>query len=301
VTSTLARPAVRRPAPVDGPSRADARDLMMRRRRRTFLLLLSAIAITLVGMDVVKGPPPLRAAPTLTALPSAAGSPAPSPASSPLPSPTTAPQRDREQSPPATKRVPPATTTVVDSGRGTFTTAPGGTKVIGGRLIGGGAVMRYEVRVEDGIAQSPAAFAQAVDRTLDDPRSWTASHKWGFQRVASGTPDFVVTLASPKTVDRLCAPLDTNSYTSCRVGNTVVVNLARWLLAVPDFKGDLATYRTYVINHEVGHRLGNGHMSCPGAGRLAPVMQQQTLGLRGCRPNPWPYVAGRLITGPPAA
>ena len=27
----------------------------------------------------------------------------------------------------------------------------------------------------------------------------------------------------------------------------------------PDYEGDVATYRLYVVNHEVGHVLGNGH------------------------------------------
>jgi predicted Zn-dependent protease len=68
-----------------------------------------------------------------------------------------------------------------------------------------------------------------------------------------------------------------------------VINLARWLDAVPDYEGDVATYRQYVVNHEVGHFLGNSHEQCPGQGELAPVMQQQTLGLDGCVKNPWPY------------
>ena len=68
-----------------------------------------------------------------------------------------------------------------------------------------------------------------------------------------------------------------------------VINLARWATAVPDYHGDIATYRQYVVNHEVGHALGNGHEPCPGPGQIAPVMLQQTLSLDGCVKNAWPY------------
>jgi hypothetical protein len=72
---------------------------------------------------------------------------------------------------------------------------------------------------------------------------------------------------------------------------------ARWL--TPDYGAPLEVYRAYAINHEVGHQLGHGHEACMAAGQLAPVMQQQTYGLKGCVANPWPFVNGQRYTGLP--
>jgi hypothetical protein len=193
---------------------------MLRRRRRAVVLCLLAVATLLVGVDLARGV-------------QRAGRPlADAPGTSPS-SPSAGPVADSEQSPEASAVTPAVT--VPSKGAGTFAVAPGGTA-----KVGRGALLHYEVRVENGIGQAPAAFAAEVDATLGDARSWTAGGKWAFQRGSGGDSDLVITLASPKTVDRLCYPLDTGGYTSCRVGNTVVVNLARWLLAVPEFRAHLA-------------------------------------------------------------
>ena len=162
-----------------------------------------------------------------------------------------------------------------------------------------GRLMRYRVVVERGISGvSPEGFAAAAAATLADPRGWTGGGQWRFRRVGAGQPsDFTLYLATPRTRDRLCGD-GPDGYTSCRNGAKVVLNVARWAGGVPGYRGALAAYRQYMVNHEVGHRLGDGHERCPRAGAVAPVMLQQTLGLHGCRPNPWPYPDGVRYRGP---
>jgi Protein of unknown function (DUF3152) len=165
---------------------------------------------------------------------------------------------------------------------------------------GSGKLMTYRVEVETGTGQSAQGFAAAVDATLADPASWAGQGQWSVQRVAGEDVDLIIRLATSATVGEVCeaAGLEDAAYSSCRTGQFVMINLDRWLNAVPEYKGDVALYRQYVINHEVGHGLGFDHQACPGPGRPAPVMQQQTLSLDGCLPNGSPYVAGVLVSGP---
>ncbi len=162
--------------------------------------------------------------------------------------------------------------------------------------------MTYRVEVETRTGQSARGLAAAVDATLADPASWTGQGRWSLQRVATDRADLVIRLATSATVGEVCeaAGLEDATYSSCRTGQFVMINLDRWLHAVPEYRGDVALYRHYVINHEVGHGLGYGHQACPEPGLPASVMQQQTLGLNGCLPNGWPYVGGRLVSGPAA-
>lgn len=151
-------------------------------------------------------------------------------------------------------------------------------------------VWRVRVEVENGLPVNGAAFASVAMNILNDPRGWGSGGGVSFART-SGTADIRLILASPTTVDRLCAPLNTRGYTSCRVGDRTVINAQRWEGGAAAFNnagGSIGQYREYVVNHEVGHALGYGHRSCPGPGQLAPVMVQQTLNMGGCRPNGWP-------------
>lgn len=166
-----------------------------------------------------------------------------------------------------------------------FLTAPAGRGVAGT----GDRLIRYSVEVEARTGLLPADVATVVDRVLGDPRSWIAEGTMRFRRVHRDDAALRILVASPGTVDRLCAPFVTGGHLSCRQGNRVIMNVDRWNGAVAFWTAPLAEYRAYLVNHEVGHYLGHGHVFCPGPGRPAPVMQQQTKGLQGCEPNGWPY------------
>ncbi|WP_435202373.1 DUF3152 domain-containing protein [Janibacter sp. GS2] len=164
-----------------------------------------------------------------------------------------------------------------------------------------GELISYRVEVEQGSGVTSREFAAVIDRTLSHRRGWTAGGQWRFQRVADGQADLVIRLATPDTVDERCAEagVNTDGYASCRAGRLILLNLDRWYIGVPQVK-DLTVYRQYLINHEVGHGLGRGHEACPGKGRPAPVMLQQTLDLDGCTANPWPRGPdGRPVRGEP--
>ncbi|WP_242488722.1 DUF3152 domain-containing protein [Streptomyces sp. DSM 110735] len=179
-------------------------------------------------------------------------------------------------------------------GSGKFDAVPGFAKA-----PGTGQKLTYRVDVEQGLGLDGALFADAVQKTLNDDRSWSHDGARTFERVSKGKPDFVITLASPGTTAFWCAKsgLDTTEdNVSCDSAATerVMINAYRWAQGSVTY-GDakIHAYRQMLINHEVGHRLGHGHVTCQKDGALAPVMQQQTKFLDHdgihCLPNPWPY------------
>ena len=154
--------------------------------------------------------------------------------------------------------------------------------------VGGEAAHGFDVRVEPGIGVGRLEVIAEVDRILADPRSWIADGVTGFRRT-TGAPDFTVIVASPDTVDAMCAPLRTAGYLSCRNESQIILNVDRWTTAMEWWEDGVDVYREYLVNHEVGHFLGHHHVGCPGEGIVAPVMMQQTKGLGACVANGWPY------------
>ncbi|MGW0709880.1 DUF3152 domain-containing protein [Streptomyces sp. NPDC002643] len=222
--------------------------------------------------------------------------PAPDDDGTPSSSPSASLDKTPSRSPSASAD-PPRPTTFPENGPGTFTVASGTSDKVGK----GKKLRRYRVEIEDGLSLSTSAVAEEVEAVLKDPRGWTADGESAFQRVSDGATDFVVKVATAGTVDDICGDygLDTGGEYNCSVGGNVMVNIKRWELATRFYADDVKGYRALIINHEVGHFLEHGHVTCPGKGRPAPAMMQQIKGLKGCVPNVWPYDAdGRLITGP---
>ena len=196
----------------------------------------------------------------------------------------------------ADQDVPPPDPALAQSDGASWIVASGFTEP-----VGAGTLYRYRVEVESATGLDAAAVAEVVGYALGHPQGWT-SEGFAFQRVGpdDGDPvDMVVRVATPGTVDQLCAPLQTNGETSCRNGVNVVLNQLRWQTGVDAYAGDIERYRIVLVNHEVGHLIGHAeHPTCPGPGRLAPVMMQLFYtGLQGCVANIWPYAEDGSFIG----
>jgi hypothetical protein len=193
------------------------------------------------------------------------------------------------------------------TGTGTFRVLPGHSAV-----VGSGTVHHYSVEVENGITGIDVTqFATMVQSVLSDKRSWAGHAGVALQRVDSGSIDFHITLTTSMTVRAICGydiPIETSCFSPAGNGhavNRIVLNIARWVRGDPAYVGDINAYRIYMINHEDGHALGHEHAHECLAGGLAPVMMQQTIGLKSavtgalCAANPWPYPTG--VTDAPGA
>jgi len=141
--------------------------------------------------------------------------------------------------------------------------------------------IRFDSRV-DGVTNNQLAD-QAL-AILNDPSGWSQS---GFTFAADEGSELAVILAAGDVVDQLCLPLETYGKVSCQNGAVVALNADRWRLAGDDWDGSLESYRTYLVNHEVGHLIGLRHPveRCPTETKVSALMEPQTNNLLDCVGN----------------
>lgn len=248
-----------------------------------------AVLVVATGIGIVLGPfvfgagrepvtsPPATAEPTT----SAAVVSDPGPSSPPPTPPPLTPEQEADIAAGVLSHDVPV------SGSGELLVVPGSSEAPDGAA----PVMTVRVEVEEDLAIEGEAFAAFVMDTLNDPRGWGADGSVRFART-DGEADIRVVLATPSTVDEMCAPLATNGRWSCGRYGHAALNAERWVFGADAWTeggGTLADYRHYLVNHEVGHLLGHPHERCPELGALAPVMVQQSISLDGCAPNGWPH------------
>ncbi len=149
----------------------------------------------------------------------------------------------------------------------------------------------YTIATKGNVQADFNEFKIQVNETLNSPLGWS---RLGvkFTAVESGG-DFHVWLTESSQVPSF-SPTGCDAIVSCTVGANVIINETRWVNGSDAWNGaggSLRDYRSMVVNHETGHWLGHGHEYCSGAGQPAPVMQQQTINMQGCKPNPWPLAS----------
>ncbi|MFT4294229.1 MAG: DUF3152 domain-containing protein [Micropruina sp.] len=241
-------------------------------------LIVASVAVlvgAVLGVRAISAPVERAGAPTIP-VPAPSGtrflSPSASPSADASTSPSGSPSASASSSPRSTMKV-----------SGDFDWA-GVTAAAAGSQ---GELRRYAVGVESSAKLDADSVAKTVAGVLNDPRSWTGDGTVRFALVARAKATVNLYLASAKTAATLCGS-DAGGADSCTKGNTVVISAERWKSGAAGYAGDTAGYRAYLVNHAVGQLLGKGTASCPGKGKKAPVMMQQSGDLRGCVANPWP-------------
>lgn len=158
------------------------------------------------------------------------------------------------------------------------------------RTIAGQKVVYYTIKQFGTTKTDLEDFRAKVKETLDDSRGWV---RLGlkFVETTDEQSDLDILLADPNLLD----PIENCGYElSCTTWhNQIYLNDDRWREGTETSRTNNFSQRDYqhmVLNHEMGHWLGHYEhtQSCPNGGP-APIMLQQSTGLRGCDSmNAWP-------------
>lgn len=161
----------------------------------------------------------------------------------------------------------------------------GTTKV---RIINCVKTVYYQVVTWGSVVADVEDFKSKVAETLKDKRGW--SQIVTFKEVTTN-PDVYLILSDAASLD--ATPGCSGDLSCTTWSNQVIINDLRWREGTEASRSAGMSTRDYqhmVINHEMGHWLGHyAHIEGCDAGGPAPIMLQQSTGLRGCDSfNAWP-------------
>lgn len=139
---------------------------------------------------------------------------------------------------------------------------------------------------------SEAMFRALATPLVMHPLGW-ANQGYSFTIVPQprGKKLITITLAPQHVMDALFPDFQQDRLSVCNMTTReIYLNEGRWLGTHSGNKSDLSlpAYRAYMVQHEVGHALGFGHVQCTAPGTNCPIMVQQTLGHGACAPYPFP-------------
>lgn len=125
-------------------------------------------------------------------------------------------------------------------------------------------------------------FNLLVMAYLNSPDGWTQD---GYVfNISEKNASVDIRLSSQTTIRKKCG--FTGKLSCAELGGRhMYLNADRWFRGSKSSKLSLDNYRQYMISHEIGHILGEGHTKCPCKGCHAPIMMQQTRGIGECIPN----------------
>ncbi|MFW7413699.1 DUF3152 domain-containing protein [Demequina sp. SO4-18] len=247
---------------------------------------------------------------------------APEPSPSPSPSATATPTADVSLPPlepidrerdDADRLAGVASLDVVRAGEQTFATV-----TVDGEPSGGGASVRWvRVEYEEGLGMNGGALGNFVLDTLNDPRGWGARGRFEFVPTG-GAPDLRIVLASPATAALTCPdphatapagalmdpsgspdpavdpttaatsdPDSSAASTSCADQGLVMLDHYDWIAGLDAYGEDRTGARQYLVNHFVGHALGESETECTSGRALVTTDQSELPG--ECEPNPWTW------------
>ena len=159
-------------------------------------------------------------------------------------------------------------------------------------------VWYVSIAVDPNIGYSEKNFARKVKSVLKNKHGWENVLNINFEFVKVDQKKkhprkIHVRLSDNKFIYDRC---DINNMSCCDMSTGEVwINYDRWIMGSNHSKLDIYGYRTYLVNHEVGHALGFLHQTCEctddnvtTCDQYAPVMMQQTLSIGKCKPNLYP-------------